>query len=80
VCTVHSSDGIGRQGQCFWMVLCAESRCIGGGVGGVRVWSENGWVWSRSALSRAWSRWFGGLRRWARVARRRGHGAVHGRA
>jgi hypothetical protein len=34
-CMVHSSDEIGRRGRCFWTALCAESRGVGGAVGGV---------------------------------------------
>jgi hypothetical protein len=37
-----ASDAIGQRWRCFWTVSCAESRGIGGGVGGVLVWSENG--------------------------------------
>jgi hypothetical protein len=54
-CTVHSSDVIGRRGWCFWTALCAESRGVGGGVGGIRVWSENGRV--QSELGRFQARW-----------------------
>jgi hypothetical protein len=71
---VHSSDRIGRRGRCSWAVFCAESRGIGGGVGGVLVWSENRRVQYCCRQNGAWRGRCGAPRCWVRVRCRAGLG------
>jgi hypothetical protein len=50
-----ASDAIGWRWRCFWTVSCAESRHMGGGVGGILVWLGNGRF--QSGFGRVQARW-----------------------
>jgi hypothetical protein len=59
-----ASDAIGWRWRCFWTVSCAESRHMGGGVGGILVWLGNGRF--QSGFGRVQARWG---HTWARGSR-----------